>query len=122
MKNKLIYIFYFFFLFNTVAISDELEINSSKINYNDNSKIVILEDKVSAIDSKNNKIFSEYAKYNKTQKLFETSGDTKIITSQNYVLTGKDVFLDDKNKIIYSNNKTKVTDTDNTQIFVEMFN
>ena len=122
MKSKLIYIFYFFFLFNTVAISDELEINSSKINYNDNSKIVILEDKVSAIDSKNNKIFSEYAKYNKTQKLFETSGDTKIITSQNYVLTGKDVFLDDKNKIIYSNNKTKVTDTDNNQIFVEMFN
>jgi LPS-assembly protein len=123
MKNKLIYTFYFFFFFfNTIAMSNELEINSSKINYDDNSKIVILEENVSAFDSKNNRIFSEYAKYDKTQKLFQTSGDTKIVTSQNYEITGTDVFLDDKKKIIYSNNKTKVIDTDNNQIFLEMFN
>ena len=59
MKNNYfiyIFIFIFFIIKSSLSFSDELKINSSKINVDKKTKIVSLEGNVSAIDSRNNKI------------------------------------------------------------------
>ncbi len=124
MKNNFsFYLFTLVFLFSvkTFLLADELEINSSKIKFDKKTKITILEGNVSAIDSKNNKIFSDLAKYNKNTKSVETFGNTKIITSEGYELTGENVYFDNIKKVISSNKNTKIMDKDGNEIFVEMF-
>jgi len=124
MKNS--YFFYFFIFFflifgKSLSLADELKINSSKVNIDKKSKTVILEGNVSAVDSKNNRIYSESARYNKSEEFIETIGKTKIITSEGYEVIGSDIFFDNKNKVISSNSSTKIVDKDGNQIFVEMF-
>jgi len=122
MKNKILNISIIFFLVFTFSlVAQELEINSSKIKYDDINKITILEGNVSLIDERGNKIFSEYAKYNKLEELIETKGETRIVTSAGYELFGRNVIFDNKNNLIYSNNKTKILDIDGNTIFVDMF-
>ena len=66
MKNNIFYtLFAFLFLFNLNLFSQELEINSSTVKYNDIEKITIFEGNVSSTDNKGNKLFSEYAEHNK---------------------------------------------------------
>jgi len=123
MKNNIFYNFFLIFLFfNLNLFSQELEINSSKVQHDDINKTTIFNGNVNTLDKKGNKLFSEYAKYNKLKKLLETQGATKIITSAGYVVLGENIFLDNKNKTIYSNNKTQIKDRDGNLIFVEMFN
>ena len=123
MKNNLLHfsvLFYSIFCLNVFA--QQLEINSSKIQYDDLSKITILEGNVSSSDEKGNKIFSEYAKYNKLEEIIETKGATKIITSGGYEVSSSNIIFDNKKNIIYSNNKTNILDKDGNNISVEMFN
>ena len=123
MKNNFFFtILAFFLFFNLNLASQELEVNSSVIKYDDINKITILEGSVNSVDDKGNKIFSEYAKYNKVEKLFETKGKTKIITSGGYELLGSNIILDDKKKIIFSDYKARITDKDGNEILVDMFN
>ena len=123
MKNNIFYNFFLISLFfNLNLFSQELEINSSKVQHDDINKTTIFNGNVNTLDKKGNKLFSEYAKYNKLKKLLETQGATKIITSAGYVVLGENIFLDNKNKTIYSNNKTQIKDRDGNLIFVEMFN
>ena len=84
-------------------------------------KIIILDGNVSATDSKNNKIYSESARYNKNEELIETIGETRIITSEGYQVIGSDIIFDNKNKVITSDSSTQIKDKDGNQIFVEMF-
>ncbi len=124
MKNNYfiyIFIFIFFIIKSSFSYSDELKINSSKINVDKKNKIIILEGNVSAIDSKNNKIYSESARYNKNEELIETIGETRIITSEGYQVIGSDIMFDNKNKVITSDGSTQIKDKDGNQIFVEMF-
>ncbi|MDB9760355.1 LPS assembly protein LptD [Pelagibacteraceae bacterium] len=123
MKNNFFYIFVLIFIFfNLKLLSQELEISSSKIQYDDANKITILEGNVKSVDEKGNKIFSEYAKYNKIDGVIETVGETKIITSNGYEVLGSNVIFSDKKKIIYSNYKTQIIDNDSNKVFVDMFN
>ena len=123
MKNSIIYLSILFFLtINLKSIAQELEINSSKIQYDSINKVTIFEGNVSSNDEKGNKLFSEYAKYNKLDDVIETRGDTKIITSSGYEVFGTDVVFDNKKNIIYSDNKTNIVDKDGNNISVEMFN
>ena len=123
MRNNILNIFFLFFIFLNFSVSaEELEINSSKIQYDDFNKVTIFEGSVNSVDSKGNKIFSEYAKYNKIDGIIETRGDTKIITAGGYEAIGKDVILDNKKKLIYSNYKTQIKDKDGNKIIVDMFN
>ena len=123
MKNNIFYNFFLIFtFFNFNLFAQELEINSSKVQHDDINKTTIFNGNVNTLDKKGNKLFSEYAKYNKLKKLLETQGATKIITSAGYVVLGENIFLDNKNKTIYSNNKTQIKDRDGNLIFVEMFN
>ena len=123
MKNNFLYLSILFSLiFNFSLIAQELEINASKIKYNDTNKITIFENNVSASDEKGNKLFSQYAKYNKLEEIIETTGGTKIITSGGYEVLSDDVIFDNKKNLIYSNNKTQIIDKDGNIISVEMFN
>ena len=123
MKNSHLYILtLFFFVFKSSLVAQNLEINSSKIQYDDVNKVTIFEDNVTASDEKGNKLFSEYAKYNKLDEIIETEGDTKIVTSGGYVVSSSSVIFDNKRNIIYSKNKTNILDKDGNNITVEMFN
>jgi LPS-assembly protein len=122
MKNNIFYIFILIFSFVSFNLStQELEINSSKIKYDDLKKTTIFEGNVNSTDEKGNKLFSKFAKYNKVNKLFETQGETKIITSSGFEALGADVTLDNNKQIIYSDKKTRIKDKDGNKIFVDMF-
>ena len=123
MKNSFVYFIFLFFLnCNTFLIAGELEINSNKINYDNNNKTTIFEGDVTSSDQKGNKIFSEYAKYDKLKDIIETKGATKIITSNGYEVLGSNITLDNKKNIIYSNYKTIIVDKDGNNISTDMFN
>ena len=58
MKNNILYLTVLILLFfNSNLISGELEINSSKIKYDDDNQVTILEGNVSTTDEQNNKLF-----------------------------------------------------------------
>ncbi len=123
MKNNFLYFFILFSLIFSLSLSaQEVEINSSKIQYDDTKKITVFEGDVSSIDEKGNKLYSEYAKYNKLDEIIETKGSTKIITSGGYEVFSSDVIFDNKKNLIYSNNKTTIVDKEGNNILVEMFN
>ena len=124
MKNNFflsIFVFVILFTFESVSNSKELKINSSEVSVDKNTQLVIFKGRVNAVDDKNNKILTELAEYDKRGKRLETSGYTKIITSENYILEGADILFDDKKKKISSNFSAKIVDGDGNQIFVEMF-
>jgi LPS-assembly protein len=123
MKNKLLFFLIFFFsFFGLNLLAQELEINSSKIQYDSINKITIFEGNVNAKDEKGNNLYSDYAKYNKLEEKIETKGDTKIVTSGGYKVSSSNVVFDNKKNIIYSNHKTNILDVDGNNIAVEMFN
>ena len=101
--------------------SQELEISSNKIRYDNNSKITIFEGSVNSKDEKGNSIFSDYAKYNKTKGLVKTTGETRLLTSGGYEVLSTDVTFDDVEKTIHSNNSTQIKDKDGNTILVDMF-
>jgi LPS-assembly protein len=123
MKNNIFYTFFLlFFLFNLNLFSQELEVNSSKVLYDDLNKITTFEGNVNSIDEKGNRLFSEYAIYNKLDDLIETSGATKIITSNGFEVISSNVIFDNKKKLIHSTYKTQIKDKDGNKILVDMFN
>jgi len=111
-----------FFIFNISVYAQEFEINSSKIQHDDINKITIFEGDVTTSDQKGNKLFSEYAKYNKLKEIIETKGFTKIITSAGYTVFGSNITYNDKKKTIYSDRKTRILDKDGNIVLVDMFN
>ena len=105
----------------TSLLADELEIKSKQLKLNKDTEIVLAEGNVQISDKKNNIIFSEKAEYNKKNQLMRSFGETDIITSEKYRIQGTDIFYDNKNGIIYSKFKTKITDINGNEIFVNMF-
>lgn len=123
MKNKNFYLFFIFnfFVFSLLS-AEELRINSSKVQYDKENKITIFSGNVNAEDERNNKVYADYAKYNKEKGILETEGETKITTSEGYTLTGKNILFNNNKKVISSNDITQIIDKDGNKINVEMFN
>ena len=69
-------------------------------------KIIYAEGEVKISDTKQNLILTEKAEYDKSKNLAKTFGQTNIITSEEFKVTGKNIFYDNQKKIIYSNNDT----------------
>ena len=123
MKDKdSILLIIFFLSFFIKLQAQEIEIKSSKIQYDDTNKITVFEGNVSSYDEKGNKIFSEYAQYNKTEEIIKTKGKTKIVTSGGYEVYSSNIVFNNKKNIIFSNNETEIIDKDGNKIFAEMFN
>jgi LPS-assembly protein len=124
MKNKLfrcslIWIFYLFF---TSSFADELNINALELHVDKEKKIIYAEGEVEISDTKQNLILTEKVEYDKSRNLAKTLGQTNIITSEKFKVTGKNIFYDNQKKIIYSNDDTVISDKDGNKIFVNMFN
>ena len=122
MKNKFLF-FIILFLFIKISFSSasELNVSASKIQLDENSKIIFLNGNVVAVDKNNNKLTTNTAKYNKKNGRLLATGETKIITSENYQVLGSNILFDDKNKIISSNEESQILDKDGNQIFVNSF-
>ena len=150
MKNRIIIIFLFKLIFFP-AFAENLKIESKKISIDKNKEITIFEDQVVAITEDNNKIqsnFAElnrksknlilkdnvklednkqnfiesnYAEYNEISRIFKSKGETKITTSENYLINGSDIIFDNKNKEISSNNAAILIDSSNNKIYLENF-
>ena len=121
MKNNLFYFLIFFLVFNFNLVAQDLEINSSQVEYDNINKITIFKGNVNSNDKKGNKLFSEYAKYNKTKGVIKTEGKTRIVTSGGYEVSGSNIVFNNKKSKIYSNNKALIIDKDGNNISVEMF-
>ena len=74
-----------------------------------------------AIDEENNNIRSNYAEYNKDDKILESMGETIIETSEGYVLTENDIIFDNAKNYIKSNNPAVIKDLENNNIYLQQF-
>ncbi len=123
MKNNILKIFLFFlFLSMTSLVAQELEINSSIVKNDLANKITIFEGNVNAKDEKNNQFFSEEATYDEKKDFFETTGQTKVLTTNGYEISSANIQFDNKKQIITSKFVTKIVDKDGNIIDLENFN
>ena len=122
MKNNIFYNLFIATVFVSLNLNaQELEINSTKIKYDDIKEVTVLEGNVKLKDDQGNRLFSEYATYNKLDGLIETTGETKIITSDGYEVLSSDVKFNNNSKKIFSNYKTQIKDIDGNKVLVDMF-
>ena len=96
-------------------------IKSEYVKYNKKTGNLIIKNNVVAIDNKNNTIETEYAEYNEINKIFTSKGPTKIFTSENYVLEGQNIFLNNKDRIIFSKEDSILKDQDGNKISLSNF-
>ena len=54
-------------------------------------------------------------------KFFKTKGKTIIETEENYILNGEDLLIDNKLRMIKSNNNSTLQDLDGNKIMIENF-
>ena len=89
--------------------------------YNKKKGIIKLKQKVKeAIDNKNNKILTDQAEYDQNTKVFKSFKSTEIVTSENYILRGKNITVDNKDFII-SEDQSILEDTEGNKIYLENF-
>ena len=96
-------------------------ITSDFVKYNKNSGYLLIKNNIIATDKKNNVVNAELAEYFEKEEIFKTKGVTKVITSEKYVLNGSNILIDNKNKIIKSNEPSSLTDLDGNKIYLNTF-
>jgi len=149
MRNKLLVIFYSIFLSansfaenlfieaknitldkdgmtsifeNEVIVkTEEKIIKSNYVKYNKQTGYLLVKDNIIATDDKNNIIQTEFAEYYVESKVLKSTGPTKIITSDKYTLEGRDIVVDNKNKIINSKKASVLKDLDGNKIYLNTF-
>jgi len=120
MKNNF-YLILFLSFFYKPLFADNLNIQSSTISIDKETKITVFKNDVIATDDKNNIFKTQYAEFDKDSKKLISKGDTTIITSEGYMLKGKNIIFNNKNKIIESKDPAIITDLDQSKIFLENF-
>ncbi len=121
MKSKFLIIF-LSFLFISKLNAESLNIESLEISIDKKTKITVFKKDVVAKDSRNNILKTNYAEYNKDLEIFESKGETTIITSEGYVINGTDIVFDNKKNLIFSEKPTLIKDPEKNDIFLENFN
>ena len=96
-------------------------IKSDYATYNKIEGVIKLKKNIIATDKENNVIYSENAEYNKKTDFFKSVGPTKIITSENYTINGKDINFDNDEGFISTNESAVLIDKDNNKIFLDNF-
>ncbi len=120
MKNKFLLVFITIIFFQPL-MAENLNIKSSEISIDKKSRLTIFKGEVVATDYKNNVFKSERAEYNKDLKFLQSKGETTILTSEGYQLTGTNIIFDNKNKYIKSNEKATLKDLEKNNIYLENF-
>ncbi len=104
-----------------VTTEDENVIKGEYAEYDKIKGTILIKKNVIAKDNKNNTIKTEYAFYNERTKIFESLGPTQVITTENYIIEGENIIFDNSKKIIFSENKAKITDEDKNLIYLQNF-
>ena len=149
MRSKIL-IFFFWIIFNTEAIAENLliqaknitldkdrvtsifkndvvvktkdkTINSDYVEYNKETGYLVIKNNVIAQDLKNNIIKTQFAEYFENKKIFVTQGPTTITTSEKYIIEGQDMIVDNKKRIISSESQSTIKDNDGNIINIENF-
>ena len=120
MKNKIIIIIFGLFFFKPL-LAENLNIQSENISIDKVTKLTIFKDKVIATDAENNILKTEYAEYKKEQELLYSKGATTILTAEGFILTGTDIYFDNKNNFIKSDNPATIEDLEKNIIFLDKF-
>jgi LPS-assembly protein len=120
MKNKIIIFLVSIFFFQS-SLAENLNIKSTSISIDKNTKITIFKNDVVAEDAKKNIFKTNYAEYNKSLQLLNSKGKTTILTSEGYFIIGKNIVFDNKNNIIKSSYSANVKDLENNNIFLQNF-
>ena len=120
MKNKILTVFLSIFFFHPL-MAENLNIQSSEISIDKKSSLTIFKGDVVATDFKDNVFKSDYAEYKKDLKFLKSKGETTILTSEGYFLTGANIIFDNKSKFIKSNDKAIIKDLENNNIYLENF-
>ena len=97
-------------------------IKSQYLKYNKKIGLLILKNNIIAEDNDNNIITAENAEFNENKEVFKTNGPTNIITSEKYIVKGKDIIIDNKRKTISSNEVTSINDPEGNYIELQNFN
>ena len=101
--------------------SDEKIINSEYVKYNKKLGYLLIKDNIVATDNKSNLIQASIAEYFEESKILKTIGNTKIVTTDKYVLEGSDITIDNKNALIKSQKTSILTDLDGNKISLKNF-
>ena len=81
----------------------------------------MFKDEVVAQDDKRNILKAEYAEYSKELQVLTSKGDTSIVTSEGFKVTGKNMVFDNSKKIIKSDEPAIIEDLDKNKIFLDKF-
>ena len=106
---------------NVIITTKNKTIKSDYVRYDKKNGYLIIKDNILAVDDKKNTIQTNYAEYFEKKQVQQTRGKTQIKTSENYILIGEDLFVDNINKIIKSEKKSVIKDQDRNEIFLENF-
>ena len=120
MKNKFLLLLFLFFLSQPI-MADNLNIQSSSITIDKKRKLTIFKEGVVATDAKKNILKSDHAEYDKDLKLLKSLGETTILTSEGFVLSGNNIIFDNKNNFLRSDEAVTIRDLENNNIYLEGF-
>ena len=96
-------------------------IKSQYAEYDKLKGLIILKEKVRFIDKQENIVETDYAEYFEDKEIFQSKGQSKIITYNGYNVNGKNFILDNKKKILTSENETVIEDPDKNILFLNNF-
>ncbi len=108
-------------IFSHPVFAENLNIQSLSISIDKNSKVSIFKNEVIASDEKNNILKTNYAEYNKDLEILKSIGETTIITSEKYTLSGNNITFNNLKNLIFSKESAIITDLDGNKINVENF-
>ena len=150
MKNNFLLVLLFSIISNFL-LADELDIKAKNITLDKKNNISIFENNVEVIDQLNNLFKADYVEYNKStdflllkgniyskdvkgnifkteeatydndKKVFKSFGISNFETLNGYKVKTSDIFLDNKNGLISSQEKTIIEDRDNNKIYLNNF-
>ena len=106
---------------NVSIVTNNKKITSQFAEYNKGTEIVILKDNILAQDKFQNTIKTNYAEYDNNENIFETKGQTTLVTSENYTLEGEDIYFNNENKEIKSDKPSVLKDLSGNTIYLENF-
>ena len=120
MKNNFYILLLSIFFFHPL-LAENLNIQSSEISIDKESRSTIFKGGVVAKDHKNNVFKTDYAEYKKDLKFLKSRGKTTVLTSEGYSISGQNIVFDNKNGYIKSDSKTTIKDLEENNIFLENF-
>ncbi len=149
MKSNFLTIVIYFF-FNTYLVAENLTIEAKKITldkeknlsifeqevvvttengiiqsdyleYDKNKNFLKLKGNVVVEDKKNNILKTNDATYNKIKKIFNSIGDTEILTSEKYNLNGQDITVSYLENLTFSKRNSTLKDAEGNKILLDNF-